>query len=249
MRKNINLLIIFFITTFSVTTFAQVPYEDRHSQLASDTWISTQKSVSPNSSRGLIHWLSYDLGDSYALQQSKFWNINMVDSLTVGAKDLIIDYSIDGTTWLEFGRYDLSKGNGSTMYEGEAGPNFNGLIARYVLINIMSNHGHSTQAGLAEFKVNVSPTTTDTKDGIVSSFSIKASPNPFADMTKIAIEGITKFDNLFYKISDVSGKTIFTKPLTNASIDLSAAQLNDGIYNFTIMHPSGAKSVQLIVVK
>ncbi len=249
MRTITNIISLFCFLLVSCQLYAQAPYTDRHSQIVTDAWISTQKTVSPNASRGNIHWLSYDLGDTYALQQTKFWNLNMIDSLRAGAKDIIIDYSIDGITWVEFGRYDLEKGSGSTMYEGQNGPNFSGLIARYILINIMTNHGHPTQAGLAEFKVNVAPATTDTKDGVVSGFDIKISPNPFSSITEISISGISNFENLHYKVSDISGKTIFTRPLTNALFQLNADELATGIFNFTIMHPSGVKSVQLNVVK
>jgi hypothetical protein len=251
MKKASSILFIFiYFLAIKINAQSPVPYEDRHSQIQSDAWISNNKTTSPNASRGVIHWIRYDLGDTYAIQKSKFWNVNVPGLTSAGVKTMIIDYSIDGIKWNEFGRYDMEIGNGSTLYEGEDGPNFSGLVARYILINITSNYGHATYAGLAELKFAVSPATvSDVDDNILNKFDIKVSPNPFSTNAVIEIKGISKFDNLYYQITDLSGKTIETKPVSNSIINYDSKNLSTGIYNFTLIHPSGIKSTQLNVVK
>ncbi len=250
MRTITSLLVCFFITLFCVDyAYGQVPYSDRHSQIQSDAWISNVKSISPNAVRGSLHWIRYDFGDTYAIQKSKFWNINTPSILTAGAKSMIIDYSIDGITWLEWGRYDLPQGSGSTMYQGEDGPNFSGLIARYILINITSNYGNTTNSGLAEVKFEVAPATTSVSDSEVKTYEINIFPNPATSTTTIEVDGIKNFDNLYYQISDAAGKTVETKKLNSNSWQYDVKDLATGVYNFSIIHPSGIKSTKLNVVK
>ncbi len=250
MRTITSLFVGLFLSVFLVSfTFGQISYNDRHSQIPADAWISNVKSPSPNAPRGNMHWIRYDFGDTYAMQKSKFWNINTPSMLTTGAKTMIIDYSIDGTTWIEWGRYDLPQGTGSTVYQGEDGPNFSGLIARYILINITSNYGHATNYGLAEVKFDVAPATTDISDSEIKQYQINVYPNPVSTTATVEIEGITNFDNLYYQISDASGRTVETRKLNNKTILYDVKNLSTGMYNFTVIHPGGIRSTQLNVVK
>ena len=52
--------------------------------------------------------------------------------------------------------------SGQYFYE-VAGPDFSGLVARYVLINVISNHGNSSLTGIAEVKIDVTPATVAVK--------------------------------------------------------------------------------------
>jgi Secretion system C-terminal sorting domain/F5/8 type C domain len=250
MRAITSIIVgIVLIQCFSTSLQAQVPYTDRHSQVQSDAWISSTKSTSPNASRGVLHWIRYDLGDTYSIHKSKFWNVNVPGSLNVGAKSIIIDYSIDGTTWIEWGRYELPQGSGSTLYEGEDGPNFSGLVARHILLNITSNYGHASRSGLAEVKFEVAPVTTAVTDGTSKQYNISIHPNPTSSIANIGIEGLTNFDNVYYQITDASGKSIESKKLNGSNITYDVKNLSAGIYNFSVIYPGGAKSTSLNVVK
>lgn len=234
---------------FCSTLHAQVPYADRHSQVQNDAWISNVKSTSPNTARGVLHWIRYDLGDTYSIHKSKIWNINVPSLLNAGAKSIIIDYSIDGTNWIEWGRYELPQGSGSTFYEGEDGPNFSGLVARYLLLNITSNYGNATRSGLAEVKFEVAPATTSVADGKEKQYDISIHPNPASSIANIDIEGITNFDNVYYQITDASGKSIDSKKINGSSISYDVKNLSSGMYNFSVIYPGGIRSTPLNVVK
>lgn len=69
----------------------------------SDSWISCQVNNNPNSNRGNSHWLKYDLGYIYELGATKFWNYNVTNLTGNGFKRIVIDYSLDGTNWIEAG--------------------------------------------------------------------------------------------------------------------------------------------------
>jgi hypothetical protein len=127
---------------------------DRHNTSWTDTWVSCTTSLSPNILRGESHWFMMDLGYNYTLGQSKLWNYNAPENLDRGIQDYFIDYSLDGTNWTELGQYILNQTNGSGYYEGEAGPNFNQLNARYILITPISNYGGECY-GLSEIKIAI----------------------------------------------------------------------------------------------
>lgn len=241
-----QLLVLLLLSGFSL--FSQ-SYPDRHSSVLGDAWLSNVKTTSPNAQRGSIHWIRYDLGDTYSMHQSKFWNINHPSYLNAGAQTIIIDYSMNGTDWKEFGRYNLKQCTGSTFYEGESGPDFSGLIARYVLINIINNYGHATISGLSEIKINVAPATVSSKDQEFEKIEISASPNPFSNATTINLENVKDLTNLTYQITDLNGKILLSDKVTKENIQLDGTGLISGMYNCRIIHPSGVKSIQLVVVK
>ena len=54
-------------------------YMDRHNTNWHDAWVSCQTDMSPNTSRGLGHWIMYDLGYTYILGDIHVWNINDPD--------------------------------------------------------------------------------------------------------------------------------------------------------------------------
>ncbi len=122
-----------------------------------NTWQSCQVTPNPNPLRGNSHWIRYDFGQSYQVYRTRFWNHNKVSELTKGAKDIIIDYSTNGTTWSSLGTYRLPKADGNAIYTGLIGPDFAGVNIRYVLITIVSNWGHATCNGLAEVKFMLAP--------------------------------------------------------------------------------------------
>ena len=236
------------IFSYSDKTIGQ-SYADRHSNVSGDAWLSTAPLISPNATRGVLHWIKYDLGDTYAMHRSKFWNVNTPDLTNAGAQKIIIDYSIDGIKWYEWGRYSLTQSNGSTMYEGEDGPDFGGLVARYVLINIVNNFGNATYTGLAELKINVSPATVSVKDNLLKDLTLTAAPNPFSTATRIKIENADQFEGLSYQVTDINGKLLQSGSADRKEVNVDAGSLPSGVYNFSVIHASGIKTLQIEVVK
>ena len=122
-----------------------------------NTWQSCQTSSNPNPIRGNSHWLRYDFGQNYELYRTRFWNHNKATELNKGVQDIIIDYSTNGISWTSLGTYRLPQAKGDAIYAGVIGPDFLGVQARYVVITILSNWGHSTCNGLAEVKFMLAP--------------------------------------------------------------------------------------------
>lgn len=220
-------------------------YPDRHSNVADDAWLSSTASQSPNAARGSVHWIRYDLGETYAMHQSRLWNINTPGMTNAGANFVIIDYSIDGNTWYEWGRYTLPQSNGSTFYEGVAGPDFSGLVARYVLINVISNHGHATLRGIAEIKIDVSPATVSVKDNLLKDVEITAQPNPFSTSTTLHLKGIDHLSGIVYQCTDATGKLVSNGAVNDQRIELSGLGLAAGVYYFSLIHAGGIKTITL----
>jgi len=138
--KNIFTL-SFFLLLSSQVLFGQL-FPDRHNTNWFDGWRSCNTSMSPNPARGDVHWIMYDLGSLYPLGDIHIWNANVPDSTDMGLNAIIIDYSKDAVEWKELGDYQLSQvPESSTFYEGDFVGAFEGRVARYVLINVASNHG------------------------------------------------------------------------------------------------------------
>ena len=112
---------------------------DEHSNEALDAWVSCIKKMSPNTVRGLSHWIQYDFGTSLLVKESHIWNYNAVGDLGKGFKSVAIDYSEDGNTWQQLGIYTWAQATGVKGYTGFSGPNFGGIKARYILITGLSN--------------------------------------------------------------------------------------------------------------
>lgn len=153
MTMRIILLVIASLL-FSVSVNAQC-YPDRHSTSVYDSWISSEKKSNPNTSREASHWIMYDLGSTYFLGQSYFWNLNDPDRLGQGMKNFFVDVSSDGNNWTSLGEFSLSQATGETTYQGEQGPDFGGEKATYLLITIKDTYGDGAQAGFGEVKIQL----------------------------------------------------------------------------------------------
>ncbi len=138
----------------NLNTVAQCT-DDTHSTNPSDMWISCQSSANPNPIRGNNHWVMYDLGYVYTLKTTTFWNYNVATKTGKGFKDVIIDYSIDGNSWIELAQFQLPQATGSSNYTGFDGPDLGSLPGRYILLSAQSTWDDGACAGLSEFKVRV----------------------------------------------------------------------------------------------
>lgn len=148
-----KILFSLFITAFVCSISAQA-YPDRHSTSYTDAWVSCQVSPSPNSVDPSGHWILYDLGQLYPLGQFTLWNYNDPKNLDRGVNQYEIAISTDATSWTSAGIYNLNVSDGSAFYEGEAGPHLGDVLARYVLITAISNHGGACY-GMSEVRISV----------------------------------------------------------------------------------------------
>lgn len=245
------------------TVYSQA-HPDRHSTNLNDSWLSCQMSPNPNPIRGNSHWIMYNLGDTYSLQKSNIWNFNVPErinsfdnqawSLTRlpgrtedGLKDVIIDISVNGTIWTEWGRFTIPKAPASGFYQGASGPDFSGKVARYILITAVSNHGGSC-FGLSEVRFNGTVATVNPTNDILDNVTIKAIPNPFAQQTTIAISGMPSGD-ITLDLSDITGRQVksFTFHIKNSSeeITLQRDGLPSGMYTLKVTKNDAVKTIKL----
>ncbi|MCB0762798.1 MAG: hypothetical protein KDC12_14825, partial [Flavobacteriales bacterium] len=139
----------------AVAHLANAQCNGGHSTDPTDAWISCTGTENPNPARTQEHWIMYDFANLYALEQSIVWNYNVPGDTDKGIKTIIIDTSTNGTSWNEWGTIVIDEAPGQDTYEGEMGPDFNGVAARYVLISVVDNWGDASCQGFAEIKFNI----------------------------------------------------------------------------------------------
>lgn len=170
-------VLVFIACAASAFATAQC-YPDRHNTSRNEGWVSCEMRQSPNSDRGMGHWIMYDLGYTYTLGEMHVWNYNAPEWLDMGAREINIDISTDGLAWRPHGDHILSRADGKSIYEGETLTDFEGDTAKYVLITVKNTYGASC-AGLGEVKINVLKDVTQLEaHGSNDCFKVAVYPNP-----------------------------------------------------------------------
>jgi len=120
---------------------------DQHGVSASHMWLS-KKNQSPI-------WIQYEFDKVYKLYQMWVWNSNQAvePDIGFGAKDVVIETSLDGTTWTPLAEEEFAQATGEPNYVHNTTVDFAGVQAKYVKLNIKSNWADGTkQAGLSEVR-------------------------------------------------------------------------------------------------
>ena len=99
---------ILFIFTLNITGYSQC-LTNEHSNLWAENWVSCQEAMSPNSDRGMGHWIQYDFGDDYFLSTSTIWNSNIFNETNKGVQQLAVDFSSDGVNWITLDTFQLNQ--------------------------------------------------------------------------------------------------------------------------------------------
>ncbi|MCF6295535.1 MAG: T9SS type A sorting domain-containing protein [Flavobacteriaceae bacterium] len=244
MNKKLIYIIIF---SLSFQFMNAQCYPDRHSTTWFDGWVSCETSINPNSVYGETHWIMYDFGYIYALTTSKLWNANEPNNLDYGIKDYTIDYSLDGNTWSYLGNFTLNQANGLSNFEGEDGPDFDNVSARYLLITPTSNYGGDC-FGFSELKIELGDPT-DTIDEEIG-FNALVFPNPFDTDLNIKIVTLFQDKPITYALYDILGRVITENVIEDVSvinfIDLNKSNLSSGVYIFKIEQNNKQKTFKLI---
>lgn len=248
--KKLSFLLLISLFTFQLLN-AQCD-ADRHSALLVDHWLSCEMSDNPNIERGSSHWILYDFGYTYALNKSTFWNCNAYGNTEAGIRNYAVDFSNDGVNWIEFGEYELGQATASTFYEGEAGPDFDGLGARYILITALSTY-ESNCACLSEIRFETSGITVDVEDVNKLNLNLTLAPNPASDLVNLQIEGSEQSFDSEISILDQSGRLISTFDHTvikgDSNIEISTNTLSSGNYMVKIRSAEGVLTRKLIIIK
>ncbi len=245
--KQIFLLLV--ISSFSLNQSLAQCNADRHSTSWYDGWISCQTSPNPNSQRGNTHWILYDLGSLYSLSTTQLWNANDPAHLDYGVQEMIFDYSIDGTNWENLGTYSFSEASGKSTYEGNEGPDFNNVLARYVLLTPTANFGGSCY-GFSEFKINIGNDVLTINPEI--GFASLAYPNPFSDEVTVRVDTLFPDKPISYGITDLLGHTIIFKNLENLTgsntftLNNNDFNLATGIYLLSIYQGNQQQTIKIV---
>lgn len=243
MRKIYLLAIV--ITVGCSSLFSQA-YPDRHNTSWTDGWVSCEETESPNIKRDPGHWIMYDFGDQYALHASTIWNFNVPDTTGRGMRDIVVDYSNDGLTWTEVTEFTVPEAPGSAFYQGAAGPDFEGVVARYVLVSVLNNHGDPNCVGMSELRINATIATSTNIPDRDLDIDLVASPNPATEYTQIRI---SEYDNdLKYSLLDMSGKLLRQGNISNNPFRLNTSNLISGVYSLTVYDETGKKSILINVI-
>ena len=221
-----KLIYFFTLLILTNTSFGQC-YPDRHNTSWFDGWISCETSENPNEMRGESHWISYDFGQLYELNELKIWNINDPDLLSNGAQNVIIDYSVDGVNWLEYGQETFPEATGVNNYEGEVITDFEGLKAKHLLITVVDNYGGDC-VGFAAMRVAVDSAKSDNEDICIIA---DVYPNPIVDEFSVFLEKKCLGD-VYIAIEDATGRTVMAEELIKLydTKTIDASQYGPGVY-------------------
>jgi len=120
---------------------------DEHSLLLADMWMSGPAGP---------HWIQYEFDKTYTLDKMWVWNANQIVEAFVGfgAKDVTVEYSVDGATWTTLeGVPEFAQGTGAATYTANTVVNFGSVTARFVKLTINSNWGGvAPQTSLSEVR-------------------------------------------------------------------------------------------------
>jgi len=125
---------------------------DQHSTSGTDMWLSGP---------GASPWIQYDFDKVYKLDELLVWNSNqMIESFVgLGAKDVVIETSVDGAAWTVLeGATLFNQAPGAAGYTANTVIDFAGVLAQSVRITINAGYGMMPQYGLSEVRFLYIPT-------------------------------------------------------------------------------------------
>ncbi len=120
---------------------------DQHSTDTAAMWLAT-----PPVGESL--WLQCAFDKVYKLNQLQVWNHNTAFEafLGFGAKDVTIEYSVDGDEWMTLGDYVFQRATGTNTYTANTTIDLEGVAAQYVRLVLNSAYGAGTKIGLSEVR-------------------------------------------------------------------------------------------------
>lgn len=205
--KNILLLTLFLFSTHYLS--AQC-IDDGHSPFQDHGWMSCNTSVGPIPERGDVHWIMYDLGDTYAIDSLYIWNHNVWGETGFGAKTILIDYSTDQNNWTTAGPFEISQALGSWQYTGTEGPTLGNADMRYVHVTVIDNWSDDLSCvGLGEVRFSIGESVS-TDDVISEEVLWSISPNPAQESIliqlpdDIEVRNIALYNSLGHNIKSLT---------------------------------------------
>ncbi len=126
---------------------------DQHSTEGTEMWLSGMGDPTPS--------IQYEFDKVYKLHELWVWNSNqLVESFVgIGAKDVSIEYSADGTEWTILGAAtQLAQAPGAAGYVANTVIDFGGAMAQFVKMTINAGWGMLPQYGISEVRFLYVPT-------------------------------------------------------------------------------------------
>lgn len=199
----------------------------RSSDVWTKAWASCTPTANPNTSRGESHWLQYDFGQVYLLEDLHIWNANELAYLDQGAKEIAIDYSEDGQAWTSAGTFAVERGSGEAFYSGTEVTSLADISARYVLLTITDTWGNDGCARLTEVMFNLR------NAALSDSLSLLLYPNPANTQVNLIFEA-TKPERLEANFVNLMGQSVLQQQLDiqpgDRSIRFEVSSLVPGLY-------------------
>ena len=231
--------VLFFCFGLTTEALSQC-YPDRHNTNWFDGWVSCEAYPNPNEKHGTSHWILYDLGQLYRLNETHIWNYNDPAHLGYGIRDVIIDYSGDGIAWTNAGTYTFDQATGKSIYEGSTGPDLGEIDAQFVLLTAIDNWGGSECFGLGEIRFsaqNLTVTSTAETEVESSCLSMEIYPNPFSDEGRVLVH-VRCNGAVAYRVVDVLGRLMKRGTLSGQpgmhNLYLDGSDWPDGTYLVTL---------------
>ena len=125
--------------------------DELHGNISADMWISA----------GIPATIEYGFDRAYKLHELWIWNSNQTIEpfIGFGAKDVVIELSLDGENWTVLaGVGPLAQAPGTAGYAHNSTIEFGGAVAQYVRMTINTVHGFAPQASLSEVRFFYIPT-------------------------------------------------------------------------------------------
>ena len=249
--KKMKKIIIILLFVFTGNSIYSQCFPDRHNSTWYDGWISCKASENPNNIRGESHWILYDFGENYFLHEMKIWNTNAPDLIDWGMQDVVIDISLNGIDWVEFGEFTFNQATGLNNYEGHLALDFEGVKAKYLLITGLTNYG-GTCFGFSEIKIDVENTIGIEEEYTDNScLETNIYPNPFSENLYMIVNSGCNSKNQTYKIINAYGQTIVpsSQIQNNKTIEiLNKSSLSPGIYFVIIENDKTSIKKKLIKI-
>lgn len=244
MNNYIKTIQVSFFILLGMQTLSSQCFDDGHSTFKNQGWLSCSTSVGPIPERGDLHWVLYDFGEVYPIDTIQYWNHNVWGKTGQGAKEILIDYSIDQTNWTTVGPITLDKAPGSWKYTGSKSVSLQNANMQYMLVSVISTWDESaTCAGISEFKFNIGEFV-DTEDtALESSWTI--GPNPTTDRLNVYIPEYNDVREMAIHNS-MGQKIINLSSPIGAQMIIPVSELVDGLYFISVHTESNVSSRSFI---
>ncbi len=126
---------------------------DQHSTEGTEMWLSGMGDANPS--------IQYEFDKAYKLHEMWVWNSNqLIEAFVgIGAKDVVIEHSVDGTDWVVLeDATQFAQAPGAADYVANTVIDFGGALARHVKITVGAGWGMLPQYGISEVRFLYIPT-------------------------------------------------------------------------------------------